>query len=396
MNRLKNYITGCLATAIILTGCNDALNPVLENAFYINEAASGNSAKRILNEVNGCDVTATVRCGKVLDKDVQVTLSLSQEALDEYNSHNGTTLQMLPSGTHDFNGSTLTIPAGQSIASPLSVHVQPYSTEMIESGVKYALPIAITEVSDGTPTLNVKKAMIYTFEQVIVTNGFQINAQSAAEKVLKDKLAVNEYTLELRVAPKGQGKENEAFMQIYPDTNPINEGYGQIYCRFQTDNSINIKVLSAEGYTARGPFSTQWYHVALVCQSDGTLITYINGSEVQRESRPLWTSTNHLEKIIFGSSSTQYHTYPYCYSEVRLWSKARSASQIADNMYAVDPASEGLEVYYKCNEGQGTILHDATGHGNDIDLETDIKTSLAGNAWQWITPVRSDSDKLPE
>ena len=52
-------------------------------------------------------------------------------------------------------------------------------------------------------------------------------------------------------------------------------------------------------------------------------------------------------------------------AEVRVWSVARTPQQIWDNMYEVDPQSEGLIGYWKCNEDVGNILIDATGNGND-------------------------------
>lgn len=392
--KMKRY--AFVAAVLMTVSCNNALNPVLENAFYISEASSGNYTKVILNETDGADVSATVRCGKKLDNEVTVRLELSQEALDSYNKRNGTSLVMLPESAHDFRACTVTVPAGSSLAEMVTVHVKPYTDELINSGKKYALPLCITEVSADIPLLEMKKCMIYAFEQVIVTSGFQINPMSGTKKVLKNPINTNTYTVELRVAPRGLGKENEAFLMIYPDQTNVNEGQGQVYCRFQVDNSINIKVLSNENYTWPGPVTTKWYHLALVSTGDGTIITYINGAEVMRESKPAYANNNLMEVMYLGSDSQQYHTNAYCYSEVRLWSVARSQSQIADNMYSVDPASDNLVVYWKCDEGEGTILHDATGNGNDIDLETNVLTNLTGTSetWKWIAPVRSDRDDL--
>lgn len=395
ISKITGAVSGVLAL-MCAWSCDNALNPVLDNAFYISEAASSNVSKKILNEVDGCEVTATVRCGARLEKDVQVTLALSGEALEEYNRRNGTSLQMLPGTQHDFSDRVLTVKAGQSLSEIVSIHVKPHTAQMMESGIKYALPLSIVEVSDGTPVLEVKKTMIYTFEQVIITSGFQINAMSGAAKVLKNKVASSQYTVELRVAPRGLNKENEAFLMIYPDQDPVDEGYGQVYCRFQKDNTLNIKVFGNENYTWPGPLTTKWYHIALVSTGDGNLITYINGVEVMRENKPSYAGVNHLEKITLGSSSSTWHTNSYCYSEVRLWSVVRTPSQIADNMYAVNPSSEGLEVYWKCNEGEGTVLHDATGNGNDIDLTADIETSASAGfvTWQWMGPVRTDTDEI--
>lgn len=392
--KLTRY--SAVAFLMMLAGCNDALNPVLDNAFYINESASGNYSKVIVSEEDGADVTATVRCGQRLEQDVTVKLELSQEALDNYNATNGTSLVMLPDGTHDFVAQEVVVPAGGSLSDMLSVHVKPFSEEMISSGKKYALPIAITEVSDGTPMLQKKNSKIYAFEQVIVTNGFRINPQSGASIVLKNPINTNAYTVELRVAPLGLNKENEAFLQIYPNQTNINEGEGQVYCRFQVDNSINVKVLSNEGYTWHGPVTTKWYHVAIVSQGDGNLVMYVNGSEVLRELKPSYASPNHMETVTLGSASTAWHTNPYAFSEVRIWSCARTQSQIADNMYAVDPASDNLVGYWRCDEGEGTVIHDATGNGNDFDLTTCVDTYLSdpSAAWGWVTPVRSDTDDL--
>lgn len=395
LKNMKRLIYAAFAV-LFLAGCDNALNSVLENAFYLNESSKGSYSKIVLNETDGADVTATVRCGKRLEKDVTVKVELSQKALDDYNRRNGTSLVMLPQGTHDFEPQEVVIPAGSSLADVLTIHVDPFSEEMISSGKKYALPVTITKVSDGTPLLSMKSSKIYAFEQVIITSGFRINPMSQAKIVLKTPINTNTYTVELRVAPMGLGKENEAFLMLYPDQTSINESQGQVYCRFQVDNSINVKVLSNEGYTWAGPVTTKWYHMAIVSTGDGNLVMYVNGSEVQRESKPVYADNNLMETVSLGSASSTWHTYAYCYSEVRLWSVARTESQIADNMYAVDPKSEGLVAYWRCNEGEGTVIHDVTGNGNDMDLTECVSTELSdlSSAWQWIGPVRTDTDDL--
>ena len=53
-------------------------------------------------------------------------------------------------------------------------------------------------------------------------------------------------------------------------------------------------------------------------------------------------------------------------SELRVWNIHRTADEIADNMYSVEPHSEGLIAYWKFNEGSGNIIHDYTGFGNNL------------------------------
>lgn len=52
-------------------------------------------------------------------------------------------------------------------------------------------------------------------------------------------------------------------------------------------------------------------------------------------------------------------------SEFRLWKRALSQREIANNLYATDPHSNALFAYFKFNEGKGDRFTDATGNGNE-------------------------------
>ena len=58
-------------------------------------------------------------------------------------------------------------------------------------------------------------------------------------------------------------------------------------------------------------------------------------------------------------------------AEARVWTRALSVNEIANNMNYVDPASKGLLAYWRMNawepntEGSGNIVRDLTGHGYD-------------------------------
>ena len=59
-------------------------------------------------------------------------------------------------------------------------------------------------------------------------------------------------------------------------------------------------------------------------------------------------------------------------TEVRVWSVARSEQEIWDNMYDVDPKTPGLIGYWKFDEGEGNVIKDWTGNGNDAVAEKDL------------------------
>ena len=94
-------------------------------------------------------------------------------------------------------------------------------------------------------------------------------------------------------------------------------------------------------------------------------IYYKNGVEVYKDQSANST-VNLTRNCYIGRSFDGTRWLPGEISEVRIWNVERTAEQIADNPYKVDPASEGLVAYWKFNEGSGKVVIDRTGNGNDI------------------------------
>lgn len=55
-------------------------------------------------------------------------------------------------------------------------------------------------------------------------------------------------------------------------------------------------------------------------------------------------------------------------SELRIWNRVLTADELANatRRYGVDPKSEGLVTYWKCDEGQGNVIKDYTSYRNDL------------------------------
>lgn len=77
-------------------------------------------------------------------------------------------------------------------------------------------------------------------------------------------------------------------------------------------------------------------------------------------------SVNLNGECYIGKAYDDTRWLPGDISEVRIWNVQRSAEEIAQNPYEVDPNTPGLIAYWKFNEGTGNIIKDHTGHGNDI------------------------------
>lgn len=123
----------------------------------------------------------------------------------------------------------------------------------------------------------------------------------------------------------------------------------------------------------------KWTHIALVGDAEaGELRLYIDGELALSKA-----VTGGWQDISLGKPMKQnswepesrpfYIGYSYsagreldgAFSECRIWNVAKTQEEIANNVYEVDPQSEGLVAYWKFDEGEGKIIRDHTGHGND-------------------------------
>ena len=126
-----------------------------------------------------------------------------------------------------------------------------------------------------------------------------------------------------------------------------------------------------------------WQHIAVTFDGNTTRL-YINGNDVgskQAAASPITFSYFSLlpQPMNFASA---YSASLISFREVRLWSVARSASQLANNMNSVDPKSEGLVGYWKMDEGSGYTFNDATGNGHTGMCEYSDAGDLSLTNWK--------------
>ena len=142
---------------------------------------------------------------------------------------------------------------------------------------------------------------------------------------------------------------------------------------------MQIKTQGTQVNAATKFKNNQWYHLAFVC--DGVKLTiYVNGNidaTLDLPRKPL-----RLVKNSFGICNGDWMVTDAIVSEVRFWTTAISQSQIQNNMFAINPGTDGLEAYWKLNEGAGTEFNDATGHGN--------KATAPIGVVRWVDGIRSD------
>lgn len=126
-------------------------------------------------------------------------------------------------------------------------------------------------------------------------------------------------------------------------------------------------------------FSThRWYTLSLTY--DGSKFSmYVDGvldAQGDGDGQPV-----DFQQIGFGMGYANYRYSQYYkgrIAEVRVWNRALSPAELQMGLCAVDPTSEGLMAYWKMNEGEGHIFHDATGNGYDIDWSNTNRTIVEG------------------
>lgn len=144
----------------------------------------------------------------------------------------------------------------------------------------------------------------------------------------------------------------------------------------------------------------EWQHIAFVISSaDMETRFYVNGVQTGSDNtyanigveQPLG------ENVRVGSSNNMAErTLVGAIDEVRVWTVARTAEEIAANMtHEIDPATEGLLAYYQCNELlTSTTLTDVTGNGFDlapVDLGTNYMFLADGG---WVSSISDLKDAV--
>ncbi len=361
-----NQIIKASALGVVLfafAGCENADNQPIGNRIYISEAAPADKFTQQTETITVLGTTTTsihVRLAQPLDSDITVTVGTDASLLDEYNTRNGSNYVALPDEFLSFEGTT-TIPAGAVSSEAISITIKEFPTD---SGDAYCIPLRIKDVCSCSP-VGITQATSRIF-YVLTTPLRQVvpmmNYQNVPNSNSSWGIATTEWTLEGWIWMSSFSINNQAIFNA-----GVSAGT-EIYIRFgDADvayNKLQIKTYGSQ-FNSNQAFSTNtWYHVAFVC-GNGKCTMYING--VEDSSMEISGNNYVIESLQLCSSGSQYFRANAQMAQIRFWKKALSASAIQDAMSRqVSPTSDGLFGYWKLDEGQGNVFHDATGNGRDL------------------------------
>lgn len=111
-----------------------------------------------------------------------------------------------------------------------------------------------------------------------------------------------------------------------------------------------------------------WYHIAATYDG-ANMKLYLNGTEVGSAPKSGSLTTNPAVEAWIGENppTTNNRTWHGAIDEVRIWSTARTPTQLQANSNSELVGNEaGLQAYYQFNEGTGQIINDLAGSNNTV------------------------------
>ena len=373
MKKLLTY--SILALSSLLAACQPE-NDVIENSVYLTDAQNA-SAKTIAIDENGASTLVSSRLGRSVATDVTIEYGVNVDALHTYNSKNGTDYQLLPESYYSFSEMKGVIKAGQISSSPITLNIKPFGSD-IDVSKKYAVPVSILH-ADGVEIMESSSNLMILLDRVIVTSVPYLTADcSAIEYELESPVEYPKWTIEWNLCMDRFDRNNITQWRLYqgrPNTKgmALYTRFGDVTCKH---NQFQSKVGSSKPESVTEFTPKKWYHIA-VTYDGANYKLYVDGELDSQTPIPGYVAMTN--KIGFGNDAGMYGKV----SELRFWSVARSQAEIVNNMYIVPADSEGLEVYWKCNEGEGNIIQDYSGKG---------RHAIMKNAPEWEHGVRFPDD----
>lgn len=366
MKHIFNYLM-LGAIALLTHACNnESESDLLEPKVYFE-----NKTQMLSIEGETMTVELSSRLTTLSDSPVEVTYAIADKSVvDEYNAKYGTSYEMFDASHASLSSTSSTIASGDIYSEIISVELSNLST--VEEGKSFILPVKVQ--SNSVPTLpGTDMVFFFISKPVKITTVAKFNS-NYIKVPFPAGTYFNSFTYEALVYISRFGSNNtimgtEGIMILR-----IGDAGGGV-----TPEDI-IEVAGQQTYKVSDPVQTgKWYHIALTYdQPSGKSAIYVNGSK--------WAETGwaipgfdpnadvgfNIGKIP-GFQWGERPLYGYM-SEVRVWSVARTETQLKQNMLTVDPKSPGLELYFKLNGTDAQAGGYITDCAKGLECTTNLST----------------------
>lgn len=378
------YFLSMIAFLAILTSCQEATK--YRDVILFTGTEDSPVIKFTVDDMN-TTMALTVTATDKVTEDTQVGMSIANDMLASYNESNSRSYVALPAANYEIDKTVTVIKSGFNVSEQILIHIK--SLDGLDEGKIYCIPVTITSVSTGIEILETSRTAYIVLNRPIVSNVMNLNgAAFNVPKFQTDERvsALQALTMEARVKSSAWSNANPFISTVMG----VEENY---LLRFG-DISLNRGDLLQMGPAKVGDkkfFVTgntayaldKWYHIASVYDGSSVAI-YVDGKldkKISVDPSTVNLNDDYFDGFWIGKSE-RGRIFQGAISEVRVWNRALSASELQDNACIVDPKSKGLLAYWKFNTIQedGKTVRDETGNGFDAIANS--------NRFTWVEKVK--------
>lgn len=362
-----NKLYLAMVTAVV-AACTNPVEPY--DAIYMTDAQTSPD-KSITIDITPDGTSLTVSSSVNATEDIQIELAVDGNLLENYNKKYEKNYLPAPESSYTISSSTTTIKAGHNISEEVELTVN--SIDEFKEGSTYCIPVTIRSTS-AMKVLEPSRTLFIVLKTPVISKAIYLGYDNIyrvdAFKEESSLEALPQVTMEARVYVERFASSDPYISSIMGIEGMFGVRFGDVKV---SPNAVQICHESYQPAAESHKFDTnKWYHVAAVWNGS-TFDIYIDGqyaTGVPVGGETINLSSDNSGGFYIGASYNGGRPLFGYVAEVRVWTRALSQSEIANNMNYVDPKSEGLLAYWRMNAfeprtGGGNIVKDETGHGYD-------------------------------
>ncbi|MUL28143.1 DUF1735 domain-containing protein [Prevotella sp. A2879] len=303
----------------------------LPNAIYIDGADVAPISKLTVDAAGG-KASFTARAANRLSSNATLKFAVDEQELTKYNEANGTHYKLLPAKYYSLSTENLTIDKANISNGTIDVNVKPLGDDL-DASTKYAIPVKIASV-DGAKLLGSSSVKIFAIDRVLYTTALRQKNFYLKTVFPTPYTGLHEWTMSYAIK-LDRNKDNQAVLS--PD----------FYSRVTADGALQMKVGETDDPKAFAKTKLQpgkWYYIAWVYKNQHVRC-YING---------VLDNEFDVPKVeTFTKLNMSWGAFEGYVREIRLYDKALTAFQIADNLYIETPDNPDLLFYAPLDKKTG-------------------------------------------
>ena len=369
----------------ILAACAFAFAGCVEGDFFdpspegiVMTGTDVNPMIKFAVEEDAATYPVTVSATGPVSEDVKVSIKIDNSLVDAYNQAYKTSYYALPDNATALSATEVVIAKGKtsSEASLFSI----VSRDAFQDGRIYVVPVTISTVSGGglgviesSRTLYIRLATIMDFACLDISNySMYSNFIFEDEKALE----LANYTYEIKCMIHQYHAGSEPISRLCSFTSK-DESRSMMLRFGENGQDINsLQIVSPGGnIISKTRFEVNTWYTLSLAYDGSALKFYVNGVLDSELGADCSNTFQRFELgMSWGGGYPQKQRFLGRVAEIRVWDRALSTGEIQLGLCAVDATTaEGLKAYWRMNEGEGYIFHDATGNGYDMDWSQTVR-----------------------